>query len=113
MPLCLPRTTARRGQSLEVWGCLRPARYAILDTSQPQRVAIQLRPGSRGPWQTVQFVTFSRANQGCYFDVRVKFPSSGTVRLGWSYPVQDPDLGYFDPLEPHSVVSRGVRIRLR
>jgi hypothetical protein len=113
MPLYLPRTTARRGHSLEVWGCLRPARYALLDSSQPQRVAIQLQPGSRGAFRTIQIVTLSRASQGCYFDVRVRFPSSGTVRLGWSYPIQDPELGYFDPLEPHAIVSRGVRIRLR
>jgi hypothetical protein len=110
LPLYLPRTSARRGQGLEVWGCLRPARYAILDTSRAQSLAIQLQPRPRGAWRTIQMVTISRPNQSCYFDVRVKFPSSGTVRLGWSYPAHDPELGYFDPLEPHSVVSRGVRI---
>jgi hypothetical protein len=113
MPLYLPKTTARRGQSLEVWGCLRPAHYAILDTSQAQTVAIQFQPNSRSPWQTVQSVTISRPNQSCYFDVRVRFPSTGNVRLGWSYPTQDPELGYFDPLEPHSVVSRSQSIKLR
>ncbi len=30
LPLFLPVTSARRGRSLEVWGCVRPARYAIL-----------------------------------------------------------------------------------
>jgi hypothetical protein len=113
MPMYMPKTTARRGQSLEVWGCLRPAHYAMLDTSRPQSVAIQLQPNSRAPWQTVQMVTISRPNQSCYFDVRVRFPSSGSVRLGWSYPTQDPKLGYFDPLQPHSVISRGQSITLR
>ena len=60
----------------------------------------------------MQPVTVSSPGQSCYFDVRVKFPSSGLVRLGWSYPTKDPELGYFDPLEPHSVVSRSVRITL-
>jgi hypothetical protein len=113
MPLYMPRSTARRGQSLEVWGCLRPAHYALLDTSKPQSVAIQLQANSRSPWQTVQTVTIARPNQSCYLDVRVRFPSSGTVRLGWSYPTQDPQLGYFDPLQPHAVVSRGQAITLR
>jgi len=113
LPLYLPRTSARRGRSLEVWGCLRPARYAILDTSQAQTVAIQLQSASRGAWHTVQTVSIARPSQSCYFDVRVKFPSSGTIRLGWSYPAQDPNLGYLDPVEPHAVVSRGIRITLR
>jgi hypothetical protein len=113
MPVYLPRTTARRGQGLEVWGCLRPARYALLDTSQPQTVAIQLQPSSGGPWQTVQNVTLSNPARSCYFDLRVKFPASGTVRLGWSYPTRDPQLGYLDPLKPHSVVSRGVKVTVR
>jgi hypothetical protein len=113
LPLYLPRTTGRRGQGLEVWGCLRPAHFAILDTSRPQTLAIQLQPGSRGAFRTVQTVVIERPDQSCYFDLRVKFPSSGTVRLGWSYPPQDPMLGYFDPLQPHSVVSRGVGIKVR
>ncbi len=113
LPLYMPKTTARRGQSLRVWGCLRPGHYAILDSSKPQSVAIQLQRNSRAPWQTIQMVTISRPTQSCYFDVRVKFPSGGNVRLGWSYPTQDPQLGYFDPLEPHSVVSRGQSITLR
>jgi hypothetical protein len=113
MPLYLPRTTARRGQSLEVWGCVRPTRYAILDTSRSQKVAIQLQPSSGADWKTIRMLTEARADQSCYFDVRVKFPSSGMVRLAWDYPVQDPQLGYFDPLQPHSVVSRSVKIKLR
>jgi hypothetical protein len=112
LPVYLPRTTGGRGQSLEVWGCLRPAHFAILDTSQPQTLAIQFQTGSRGSFQTVQTVVIDRPAQSCYFDVRVKFPSSGTVRLGWSYPTGDPGLGYFDPLQAHSVVSRGVKITL-
>ena len=32
LPLYLPSVSARRGRALEVWGCVRPARYALLDT---------------------------------------------------------------------------------
>jgi hypothetical protein len=112
LPLYLPKTSARRGKGLEVWGCLRPARYANLDTSQPQTLAIQLQTGSRGPFRTIQTVTISNPGASCYFDVPVTFPSSGTVRLGWSYPTLDPMLGYLDPLKSHSVVSRPAQITL-
>jgi hypothetical protein len=112
LPVYMPVTSARRGRSLEVWGCLRPGRYAILDTSQPQTVAIQLQSTRGGPFETVQTVTIARPGASCYFDVHVNFSASGTVRLGWSYPTRDPMLGYFDPLQPHSVVSRPVKITL-
>lgn len=57
-------------------------------------------------------MTIANPRTSCYFDVRVAFPAGGTVRLGWSYPAMDPMLGYFDPSEPHSVVSRPVKITL-
>jgi hypothetical protein len=113
LPLFMPATTTAHGQSLEVWGCLRPARFAILDTALPQTIAIQLQPGSHGAFTTVQTVTVASSGSGCYFDVRVRFPASGTVRLGWSYPVGDQLLGYFDPLRRHSVVGRSIRISVR
>jgi len=112
LPLYMPVTQARRGQRLEVWGCVRPAHYAILDTGEPQTVAIQLRPSSGGTFTTVQTVTIAEPNASCYFDVRVRFATSGTVRLGWSYPSRDPLLGYFDPLQSHPVVSRSVQVTL-
>jgi hypothetical protein len=112
LPLFMPVTNARRGQSLEVWGCVRPARYALLDSGTPQTVAIQLRPSSGLAFTTVSTVTIARPSASCYFDVRVRFPSGGTVRLGYSYPTDDPLLGYLDPLLPHSVVSRGVQLTL-
>jgi hypothetical protein len=110
LPLYLPVTTVSRGHSLEVWGCLRPLRYALLDTVLPQTAAIQLQTGSHGAFTTVQTITVSNPAAACYFDVRVRFAASGTVRIGWSYPVYDQLLGYFDPLRPHSVVSRPVQV---
>jgi hypothetical protein len=85
LPLFLPVTTTRRGRSLEVWGCVRPAHFADNVTGSGQTVDIQFRPGSRGSFVTQRTVTLS-ANGNCYFDVRTAFHGSGTVRLKWTYP---------------------------
>jgi hypothetical protein len=76
MPLYLPSTSTRRGRTLEVWGCVRPARFA----GRGQRVAIQEQRG-RGAFTTIKTVTIT--NSEGYFDVRVRFPGSGAVRLSW------------------------------
>jgi hypothetical protein len=105
LPLYLPVTSTRRGRGLEVWGCLRPADYATLDTGQPQSVQIQFQRRSRGPFTTVKTVTITSPRG--YFDTRVAFPASGTVRLIWSYPAGD-------PLLPHGTIySRQVQITVR
>ncbi len=106
LPLYLPDTTERRGQRLEVWGCIRPARYVILDTGVPQVVSIQLQLGSRGAFKTIQTVTIAGTGSNCYFDVHVPFPGSGTVRLMYL----DALLGYVDPLHLHLAYSRAVRV---
>jgi hypothetical protein len=113
LPLYMPATGARRGQKLEVWGCLRPARYAILDTGLPQTVRIQLQPRPWAAYQTVGSVTISNPNASCYFDVRVRFPAAGAVRLSWDYPAFDPELGYLDPLWADTAHSRSVAITVR
>jgi hypothetical protein len=110
-PLYLPVTSSRRGRSLEVWGCLRPARYAILDGAGPQTAEIQFAPGSSGTFTTLQTVTVSNPDR-CYFDTHVKFPGSGSVRLQWQYPANDPLLGAFAPAQG-AITSRTVRITLR
>lgn len=84
MPIYLPATRASSGHELEVWGCVRPARYARLDTGAPQRVQIQLRPRAGSAFKTVRTVTITDPNG--YFETHVRFASSGTVRLAWSYP---------------------------
>jgi hypothetical protein len=80
MPIYLPSTTQRGGSGLEVWGCLRPAYYE----PGSRRASIQLQPGSGGPFKTVRSVTLKGGS--CYFDVTVRFPSGGRVRVAWSYP---------------------------
>lgn len=90
LPLWMPATKARRGRALQVWGCVRPAPFAIADTGAPQTAQIQFAPGSTGQYATVQTVTIRHS---CYFDVHVTFPSSGTVRLEYRYPPGDALLG--------------------
>lgn len=111
MPLFMPATKAGSGQPLEVWGCVRPAHYAALDTHQPQYVDVQFRTGSSGPFRTIKTVRITDVRG--YFDVQVKFPASGTVRLRWSYPGDDPRLR--DPVTPGqtTIYSRQVYVTVR
>jgi hypothetical protein len=110
LPLYLPVTSSRRGRALEVWGCVRPARYAILGNSQAQTAQIQFARGSSGTFTTLRTVTTSDPNN-CYFDVRMKFPGSGTVRLSYTYP-SDPLLLFPPAVQGSTVYSRSVAITL-
>lgn len=92
LPLYLPVTKTRRGHSLEVWGCVRPAPFGVLDTGQPQTAQIQFARRSGGGFTTVQTVTVGQGSS-CYFDLHLAFPSSGSVRLAYTYPPGDPLLG--------------------
>jgi hypothetical protein len=83
LPLFLPKRAARSGQSLELWGCARPSGLAGFGGTGTQTVAIQLS-SSDGSFKTVETVPIT--NPRGYFDVRVVFPTSGDVRLAWSYP---------------------------
>lgn len=109
MPIFMPRISSRRGQALDVWGCARPARYAAADTHRPQLVDIQFQARSSPRFATVKTVTL--ASNRCYFDVRVSFPSSGTVRLAWSYPGNDPMLPAL--VHGNTAYSRDVQIIVR
>ncbi len=83
VPVFLPMTSATRGSALEVWGCVRPARYAQLATRRAQSAQIQFQTGSRGAFRTVKTVKITDPRG--YFDVRVVFPASGSVRIAWNY----------------------------
>jgi hypothetical protein len=111
MPIFLPVSRAGSGDSLEVWGAVRPAHYASLDAHRAQQVQIQFRAGSSGPFRTVKSVPIT--DPGGYFDVPVKFSASGTVRLKWSYPPGDQRL--VDPVTPQdtTIYSREVHVTLR
>jgi hypothetical protein len=88
LPLYMPVTLFKRGQNVEVWGDVRPAAFMTSDTHTGQQAQIQLQPGSRGAFKTINTVRIS--NREGYFDIHMKFPSSGNVRLIWTYPQTDP-----------------------
>ncbi|HUA06985.1 MAG TPA: hypothetical protein VMB27_23975 [Solirubrobacteraceae bacterium] len=127
LPLFLPVTAAPRSRSLEVWGCVRPARYAILGAAglpgtsngssqtgangQPQIARIQFARGTSGSFTTLRTVTISNPNN-CYFDVRIRFPASGAVRIAYTYP-NNPLLLFAPSIQGATVYSRSVTIKLR
>ncbi len=108
LPLYLPVTSMRRGRRVQVWGGARPAHYIAADTGLPQTAEIQFQRHSRGRFSTIKTVKVTGPRS--YFDLRMSFPASGTVRLAWTYPHSDP----FLPLAALGVQvhSRPVKIRV-
>ena len=84
MPVYLPVVKAASGHALEVWGCVRPVHYAMLRSRTPQVADVQFKPASGGRFKTVKRVPLTDVDG--YFDTPVTFPSSGEVRITWSYP---------------------------
>ena len=114
LPLFLPVTSTLSGRSLEVWGCVRPAHFASVDAGgTPQQVQIQFQRGSSGAFTTLRTVTITSARG--YFDLHMPFPGSGTVRLAWSYPPNDPLLtpSLITPGDADSVYSRTVKVTVK
>jgi hypothetical protein len=103
--LFLPTTSMNAGQKVEIWGGVRPAGYARLDTGQPQSAQIQFQRGSSGAWQTIDTVAIT--NSKGYIDVHLALPASGGVRLAWSYPEGDQLLG------SGTVYSRTVSVTVK
>ena len=81
MPLYLPVRKVTPSRPLEVWGCVRPAPQARRQTHRPQEAEIQFQRAGAGSYATVSDVRVQR--RSCYFDVAVKFPGPGLVRLRW------------------------------
>ena len=104
LPLWMPQSLASRNQSLEVWGGARPAYFTGPATHKPQNVSIQFQRGSRGGWTTEGTVS---TNSRGYFDVRVRFPADGSVRLAFSYPSNVPQL------PTGNAYSRTVKVTIR
>jgi hypothetical protein len=84
MPIYLPVTSASSGHGLEVWGCVRPAHYPMRHSGATQVAQVQFQPAGGGQFTTVKHVTLT--DPYGYFDSLVTFPSSGQVRITWSYP---------------------------
>jgi hypothetical protein len=105
LPLYLPRTSFSHKQAVEVWGAVRPAPFAVLDGFGVQRARLQLRAAHSG-WKTLS--TFKVNHAGGYYDLHVKFPKSGQVRVQWTFPVSD---SLFD-LHGFTASSRTVSIKV-
>jgi hypothetical protein len=84
MPIWLPHTSFSSGHAIEVWGCVRPARFAGLDTHTVQYARIQFARAASKRFTTLS--TIKLTNPYGYFDVAQEFPGSGRVRLAWAYP---------------------------
>jgi hypothetical protein len=67
-----------------VWGEVRPDAFARHDSGSAQQVKIQFQSASGGAWTTLDTATIT--SPAGFFEVPVQFPSSGSVRLSWSYP---------------------------
>jgi hypothetical protein len=74
MPIWIPATRVRRGQTVLVWGQLRPATHL-----GPQLASIQWR-GTRGAYATIARV---RTNREGYLTVRIKPRGNGRIRIAW------------------------------
>jgi hypothetical protein len=107
MPLFMPRTSFSRKQRVEVWGGVRPAPFATLDGFGPQHALVQLQ--SHGVWRTISTVTVARSTG--YFDVRLTFPSSGSVRVAWTYPASDPFLTTPN-VQGQTIYSRSLNVKV-
>jgi len=80
LPIHLPKRTRRRGQSLRVWGLVRPA-----PVGRPITVDVEIRTTRRGSkWRRKKSITV--ANERHYVDTRVKVRTSGYARLVWRSP---------------------------
>jgi hypothetical protein len=91
---------------------VRPATFAIADTGQAQTGEIQFAPGASSSFTTLAKVTLA-SKTSCYFDLRLKFPASGTVRVAWRYPALDPSLGDYSADRARAVFSRTVRVTVK
>jgi hypothetical protein len=103
VPVFMPKTNLNDGQSAEVWGEARASRFMQTDTTQPQPVQIQFQRGGKGAWTTLQTISTPG-----YFDVHVTIPSSGNLRLSYTYPQTDPFLPVGYP--GSTVLSRTIKI---
>ncbi|HEX4009095.1 MAG TPA: hypothetical protein VHX62_03770 [Solirubrobacteraceae bacterium] len=81
LPVYMPQTSFSHTANEEIWGDARPAPFMSKDGDGPQTVAIQLNG------KTIKTVTITGSTG--YFDIRLKFPGSGSVRLAYKYPQTD------------------------
>ena len=100
LPVYMPHTSFSHNSNEEIWGAARPAPFMTKDGAGTQTVAIQLNG------QTIK--TLNVTGAAGYFDIKMKFPKSGTVRLAYTYPKSDPFLPTTDL--GHTVFSRSFKV---
>ncbi len=82
-PMFMPVTSASHAASLVVWGAVRPAAAVLSATKHEPQAQIQFQAGSRGSFRTLETVKITSPRG--YFDVRVPFTQSGSVRVDWAW----------------------------
>ncbi len=102
LPVWMPTTSFSRNANEEIWGAVRPAPFMKKDGTGTPQVQIQING------TTVK--TLNVTGTGGYFDVKMKFPLSGTVRLAYKYPATDPFLPTVDLGQ--TVYSRSFSIKV-
>jgi hypothetical protein len=84
MPLYLPVSKGSKGTPLLVWGQVRPAPAARRSSGKVQVATMQFQAKGSKAFKTVGQVHITNPNG--YFEVHQSFPSSGSLRIKWSYP---------------------------
>ncbi len=84
LPVFMPVKTASQGHALEVWGEVRPARFARSVTGRAQSVAIEFHARGTSGFKVLRRIALTDPHG--YFDTRIVVPTTGILRLGWAYP---------------------------
>ena len=87
LPLWLPKQAVHAGSRAEIWGCARPATFAGADGNA---ATIQMQRHGHGAWTTIRTVDVAAATG--YFDIHMRLPYSGKLRLAYTYPESEPFL---------------------
>jgi hypothetical protein len=102
LPVWMPKTSFSHKKSVEVWGDARPGNFA--HKIGPQSVVVRLQKNGKGAFVTLSTVPIKKANG--YFDIKMKFPSSGNVQLAYTYPP-----AASDPLLPMGIGGTTIASR--
>ena len=93
----------------EIWGGARPAAFSQSATTRTAPTAeIQMQRNGHGRWTTIRTVTLSTVTG--YFDIHMKLPYSGNLRLAYTYPQSEPFLP--TSLAGSTIYGRTVKITI-
>ena len=92
--------------SATVWGAARPAVYGATTSAGAQTVQLVFTPNGSTTPTTLATVSVNKTNG--YFTHKVTFPSSGTLKLAYTYPADELDLPV--GVAGTTVFSRSVKV---